>query len=212
MKTPKPFLMLAGEAMLSRSISVFQRNPRVGLIQPVLPRPHLDFFKNRLYKKHRWSKCRPAVAGGRDRQTSVYKGLQALPPDVELILIHDGVRPFVSIALTNRVLDAAARYGAALAAVQIHDTVKNASLPYFLEGTVDRRNLWLAQTPQAFHASLLREAHSQARSLNYRATDDSALVETLGHPVRIVPGSQLNLKVTTHEDLVLARALVGRTK
>jgi 2-C-methyl-D-erythritol 4-phosphate cytidylyltransferase len=108
------------------------------------------------------------------------------------------------------VLAAARRHGAALAAVPVQDTVKRVSADLFLDGTVDRRALWLAQTPQAFSVALLREAHAQARARGLEATDDAALVEALGHRVRVVPGSRLNFKVTTREDLALARLLAGR--
>lgn len=208
LKTPKPFLLLEGEAVLARTITVFQRHPRIGLIQPVIPRRHLSLFNNRLYKKYRWSKCLPPVAGGRERQDSVFYGLSTLPEDVEMIVIHDGARPLLSHDLLNRVLKAASRFGAALAAIPIQDTVKKVSLNNLVEDTVDRRNLWLAQTPQAFRANLLREAYSLARTKNIHSTDDAALVESLGHQVHIVPGSPWNLKITTRDDLALARVLV----
>ncbi|MHB8837213.1 MAG: 2-C-methyl-D-erythritol 4-phosphate cytidylyltransferase, partial [Candidatus Methylomirabilia bacterium] len=153
---------------------------------------------------------RPAVAGGRERQDSVAAGLRALPAGIDYVVIHDGARPFATAALVERVLAAARRHGAALAAVPVHDTIKRVSPDLFLDGTVDRRALWLAQTPQAFSVGLLREAHAQARAAGLEATDDAALVEALGHPVRVVPGSRLNFKITTREDLALARLLVGR--
>lgn len=208
-RTPKLFLDLAGEPVLARTISVFARSARIGLIQPVLPRTHLARFA-RLLARQRWARCRPAVAGGRERQDSVAAGLRALPPEVELVVVHDGARPFVTPRLIHRVLEEARRHGAALAAVPVHDSVKRVSAQLFLEGTVDRRTLWLAQTPQAFRAALLREAHERARRDGLEATDDAALVEALGHPVRVVPGSPLNLKITTREDLALARTRSAR--
>jgi 2-C-methyl-D-erythritol 4-phosphate cytidylyltransferase len=140
----------------------------------------------------------------------VAAGLRALPGDVEFVVIHDGARPFASTALIDRVLAEARRHGAAIAAIPVQDTVKRVSADLFLEGTVDRRALWLAQTPQAFSVALLREAHALARDSRFAGTDDAALVEALGHPVRVVPGSRLNFKITTREDLSLARMIVGR--
>jgi 2-C-methyl-D-erythritol 4-phosphate cytidylyltransferase len=140
----------------------------------------------------------------------VAAGLRALPEGVEFVVIHDGARPFAPTALVERVLAEAQRHGAAIAATPVQDTVKRATAGLFLDGTVDRRGLWLAQTPQAFSVALLREAHAMARDSRLAATDDAALVEALGHPVRVVPGSRINFKITTREDLALARMLVGR--
>jgi 2-C-methyl-D-erythritol 4-phosphate cytidylyltransferase len=207
--TPKSFLDLGGVPLLARTIDALAACRGIALIQPVLPRTHVSLFASRILARHRWERCCPAVAGGRERQDSVAAGLRALPDDVEYVLIHDGARPFVTAALAARVLAEARRHGAALAAVPVQDTVKRVSPDLFLDGTVDRRTLWLAQTPQAFQVGLLREAYARARETGAAATDDAALVEALGHPVRVVPGSSLNFKITTREDLALARALLG---
>jgi 2-C-methyl-D-erythritol 4-phosphate cytidylyltransferase len=207
--TPKTFIDLGGAPLLARTLAALSGCRGLALIQPVLPRTHVAAFASRILARHRWGICRPAVAGGRERQDSVAAGLRALPDGIEYVLIHDGARPLVTAALAAKVLAAARRHGAALAAVPVQDTVKRVSPDLFLDGTVDRRALWLAQTPQAFHVSLLREAHARAREAGLEATDDAALVEALGHPVRVVPGSRLNFKITTREDLAIARALVA---
>ena len=207
--TPKTFIDLGGVPLLARTLAALAGCRGLALIQPVLPRTHVAAFASRILARNRWGICRPAVAGGRERQDSVAAGLRALPDEIEYVLIHDGARPLVTAALAAKVLAAARRHGAALAAIPVQDTVKRVSPDLFLDGTVDRRALWLAQTPQAFHVSLLREAHARAREAGLEATDDAALVEALGHPVRVVPGSRLNFKITTREDLALARALVA---
>jgi 2-C-methyl-D-erythritol 4-phosphate cytidylyltransferase len=208
-KTPKTFLDLGGVPLLARTIALLAASRRIDLIQPVLPRTHLARFRSGILARHRWDACRPAVAGGRERQDSVAAGLRALPDDVEFVVIHDGARPFATTALVERVLAEARRHGAAIAAIPVQDTVKRVSADLFLGVTVDRRGLWLAQTPQAFSVALLREAHALARDARLAGTDDAALVEALGHPVRVVPGSRLNFKITTREDLSLARMIVG---
>jgi 2-C-methyl-D-erythritol 4-phosphate cytidylyltransferase len=210
LKTPKTFLDLGGRPLLAHTIALFAAHRRICLVQPVLPRTHLRRFQTRILDRYGWSSCRPAIAGGRERQDSVAAGLRALPEEIEYVVIHDGARPFATPALIGRVLAAARRYGAALAAVPVQDTIKKVSPDLFLDGTVDRRTLWLAQTPQAFSVGLLREAHARAREAGLQATDDAALVEALGHPVRVVPGSLLNFKITTREDLALARVLIDR--
>jgi 2-C-methyl-D-erythritol 4-phosphate cytidylyltransferase len=209
LKIPKTFVDLGGSPLLARTIALLAASRRISLILPVLPRTHLSRFRTGILARHRWAACRPAVAGGRERQDSVAAGLRALPDEVEYVVIHDGARPFATTALVDRVLAEARRHGAALAAIPVQDTVKRVSADLFLAGTVDRRSLWLAQTPQAFSVGLLREAHARARAAGLEATDDAALVEALGHPVRVVPGSRLNFKITTREDLALARSLVA---
>lgn len=212
LKTPKSFIPLAGAPLLARTIDVFHGHKQVGLIQPVLPRTQLSAFRKRFIDAYGWEKCRPAVAGGRERQDSVFLGLKALPEGVEFVIVHDAARPLVTAALISRVLLAARRHGAALAAIPLQDTVKKSTRLSLVEKTVDRRGLWIAQTPQAFRTGLLREAHSRAAARGFRATDDASLVEKLGHPVYMVTGSSLNLKVTTREDLLLARTLLGGNK
>ncbi len=144
-------------------------------------------------------------SGGQRRQDSVQRGLEAVG-DVDLVAIHDGARPLVSRTLIEACYAAAERDGAAVAAVPVRDTLKRVSADGWVGETVDRSGLWAVQTPQTFRADLIRGAY---RSLDREVTDDAAAVELLGHPVRVVPGDPRNLKLTTREDLELARALLG---
>jgi 2-C-methyl-D-erythritol 4-phosphate cytidylyltransferase len=195
--------------MILLSLKTFQRHRSVALVQPVLPRSYFPAFERRILNRYPLSKCRSPVRGGRERQDSVFNGLKALPDDIEIVVVHDAARPFVTSAVISAVISAAARDGAALAAIPAQDTLKRSDHDSLVKATVDRSRLWQAQTPQAFRTSLLREAHLSAASVGYRGTDDASLVERLGHPVRIVPGSSRNLKVTTAADMVLARALLA---
>jgi 2-C-methyl-D-erythritol 4-phosphate cytidylyltransferase len=137
----------------------------------------------------------------------VLQGLKALPPGTDIVVVHDAARPLVSQGIIGAVIRAAIRYGAALAAIPVQDTLKREGARSCVDATVERLRLWQAQTPQAFHFELLLEAHARASAEGYRGTDDASLVERLGKPVRLVRGSPRNLKVTTREDLALARAL-----
>ena len=155
-----------------------------------------------------WDKPVQVVAGGAERQESVARGLAAVAADVSLVAVHDGVRPLLEPALLDAVLAAAARHGAATAAVPVKDTVKQVR-DGWVEATPDRASLRLVQTPQAFHRALLVEAHRQAQAAGWQATDDAALVERLGHGVAVVEGAYDNLKITTAEDLLLAETLLS---
>lgn len=148
------------------------------------------------------------VPGASRRQDSVRAGLDATPPDAELVAIHDAVRPFVSTQSVAAALDAAGRLGAAIVAAPMKPTVKR------VEGgrvvaTLDRGKLWCAQTPQVFRRELLLAAWQAAERDGLAVTDDAQLLEHIGHPVAVVPGSDLNIKITTPSDLALARALLA---
>lgn len=135
-------------------------------------------------------------------------GLQALPSEAELVVVHDGVRPIITGALVRTVVEEAGRFGAAACGLPVGETVKRAR-GGIVEATVDREGLWLVQTPQAFGRTLLWEAHEKARRDGFVGTDDAVLVERLGVPVRMVPGLVDNLKITTPQDLARARGLVA---
>jgi len=148
-----------------------------------------------------------AVAGGEVRADSVRSGLSALGA-VDVVLVHDAARPFATPALARAVAEAAAARGAALAALAATDTVKRAKGDRLVEETLDRRSVWLAQTPQGFRTSILRRAFEAAGASASEATDECQLVERLGEPVVLVPGEAANFKITGAEDLARARAIV----
>jgi 2-C-methyl-D-erythritol 4-phosphate cytidylyltransferase len=149
------------------------------------------------------------VAGGRTRQDSVWLALQAAPEDAEIVVVHDAVRPLITRRLIDAVVAAAAEAGAAICALPIAETVKRVR-GELVEATLDRSELWTVQTPQAFRADILREAHEKARRDGVVGTDDAVLVERLGHPVRVVRGLVENVKITTPEDLRRARRAARR--
>jgi 2-C-methyl-D-erythritol 4-phosphate cytidylyltransferase len=145
---------------------------------------------------------------GDERQQSVASGLTLVDSRCELVVVHDAVRPLVAAAAIAACIETARVSGAAILAAAVADTVKRAVDGVVTE-TVARADLWLAQTPQVFRADLLRRAHAEAARLGILATDDAALVERLDVPVRIVPGSHINRKITTPDDLAWAEAMVA---
>lgn len=149
------------------------------------------------------------VEGGDYRQDSVAAALAQLPADTDLVVVHDAVRPFVAPALIEKVLEAAAKDGAAIAALPVTDTVKQIDRTR-VSGTLPRERIALAQTPQAFRYDLLKEAFARAEADGYHGSDEAVLVERLGHPVAVVAGSDRNIKITKPADLELARFLLGQ--
>lgn len=212
----KQFLCLAGLPILVHTLTVFERHPRIDAIVLVCREEEQDFCRKEIVEKFNLKKVVAVVAGGDERQQSVYNGLQALPPDTELVVVHDGARPFVSAEVIDRTLEGAfealerGACAAAIAAVPVKDTIKEAGPGGVVAGTPDRTRLWQVQTPQVFAAGLLREAHDQARRDGFAGTDDGALVEHLGRPVQLVPGTYENIKITTAEDLAIGEAILKR--
>lgn len=202
---PKAFLRLDGTTLLERALRAFTSHPGVGRVVVAVQDP---VEAGRLLG--------PAadgvllVRGGEERQDSVRLALDALrPSDAEVVLVHDAARPLVSRALIDAVIAAAAEHGAAIPVLPATETVKRLAEDGRIEATLPRRTLRLAQTPQGFRASVLREAHARAARDGFQGTDDAELVERTGIRPAAVPGSPGNLKITTPQDLVLAASLLA---
>jgi 2-C-methyl-D-erythritol 4-phosphate cytidylyltransferase len=201
----KPLAPLAGRPLFTWSLAALQRCSAIAGIVLVGPVARLrDLLAA---SGQSGAKIVAWTEGGRERQHSVGRGLHVLPAEFTTVAVHDCARALVSPELIARVVADAMEHGAALAAVPVEDSLKRVTLQT-VEATVPRAGLWRAQTPQAFRREWLEEAH---RTVKGNATDDAALVEALGHPVRITPGDPLNFKITTRQDLELAEAwLAGR--
>ena len=206
---PKQYLTLADEPILCRALRVFDRCEAIDAICLVVPESDLTFCRRRLLPSIGLGKTITLVAGGVERHQSVYNGLQAMAAQTEIVVIHDGVRPFVVPAQIRACIDGARRFGACILATPARDTVKRADSSNLIIETLDRQCIWLAQTPQAFRYLLIREGHESARREGCGATDDAVLVERMGKPVKIVEGSPLNIKITSPEDLKVAVAMLA---
>jgi 2-C-methyl-D-erythritol 4-phosphate cytidylyltransferase len=145
--------------------------------------------------------------GGRERQDSVANGLDDLPPEVRVVVVHDAARPLVTDAVIDRVISAARAGQAAVAALPVVDTLKLVDADGRIVRTVDRAGLWRAQTPQAFPRAILERAHADARAAHVSATDDAALLERIGEPVFVVRGTERAMKITEEPDFARADAL-----
>ncbi len=202
---PKQFLRLGDVPILVASVRAFERLPEVREVVVAAPAVYVA-RTTRLLTRAGCRKVSCVIAGGRERQDSVRLGLEHLSAVPDVILVHDAARPLVTAKVIRRVIAAAKQYGAAVAGVQVIDTIKLEGKKRFSTKTLPRHLLWAVQTPQGFLFSLFRHAHVRAAAAGVLGTDDAALVERLGIPVRIVEGDRRNIKITTREDLALARA------
>lgn len=204
---PKQFLALGGEPLVVHSLRILQRSPVIDQIILAVPQADLDYCLNDLAVRFGFSKIRRVVAGGKERQDSVRHALEHVPEDTQLVVVHDAVRPFLTEHMVTEVVEAARREGGAIIALPMRDTVKQVGMEHRIERTVDRKPLWLAQTPQAFRRDWLLNAHRKAHAEGVHATDDAFLFEWAGHPVVVVEGSGENIKVTRPEDMVIGEAI-----
>lgn len=199
----KQFVTLQGSPILIHTIRRFDRCPSVSEIVVALRADDIEWFEAAL-SYERFAKEVRFVAGGDSRQESVANALAALAPDVDLVAVHDAVRPFTSVEMIEAVISTAAETGAAILGVVPVDTVKQVHL-HEIRSTIPREHLVLAQTPQVFRVALLREAFAKAFAENFIGTDEASLVERLESvPVSVVPGSERNIKITKASDLGLA--------
>ena len=205
-RKPKQLIDIGGGTMLHHSVSAFYRHPRVSDIVVVLPKeiPSFAFLTAGLDGVAHRPSVR-VVHGGERRQDSVANGFDAVGPETEVVLVHDAARPFVSAELIDRTIDAAARHGAAIAALQSRDTVKRVDASGAIVDTIPRETVYLAQTPQGFRREVLARAIATGRS-GVEATDEAALAERAGYTVHVVDGDPGNVKITTEADLMAARA------
>lgn len=207
---PKQFIEVAGRPILIHTLQLLDACPLIHAIILVIPDEHRDLVQ-RLLSEFPVEKLCDIVAGGKERQDSVRNGLKSVPKSTKMVLVHDGVRPMVSIQKVKEVIRGAERHGAAILAVPIKDTVKSVTHGR-VNHTVDREKLWAVQTPQVFHVSLLQKAYSDAESNGWDATDDAGFVEMSGHDVYVVQGEDSNIKITTPDDLRFAEMILGATQ
>lgn len=209
-KRKKNYLVLCGLPVLARTLKAFDECAMIDEVIVVVQAGDAAFCRDSIVKEYGIKKASSIVPGGLTRQASVGCGLKRAA-DSSIIVVHDGARPFVTPALIEETIRAAKKYGAAVAGVRPKDTVKevfkrNSSV----KCTLDRENLRLIQTPQAFRTEILLDAHGEAEARGLTATDESSLIEAMGLKVFVVEGSYENIKITTGEDLVMGECIVKR--
>jgi 2-C-methyl-D-erythritol 4-phosphate cytidylyltransferase len=202
---PKQLLNIGGQPMLKLTIEKFQTCDFIHDIIVVVPESEIDQYQKYIRVQWHCQRIKSIVAGGHERHHSVMNGLNDIDSDTEIVLIHDGARPFVKHIVIKNVIENAAKYGAAIPGLTPKDTIKMHHQNKIVK-TLDRETLIAVQTPQAFRKQVIFRAYENARYQNNYSTDDSALLETLNLDTVIVPGDYRNIKITSPEDLVVADA------
>jgi len=206
----KQYLLVDNRPLVSHTIEVFDECNIIDEIFLVVPKEDFVFCNENILNQQNFQKKVNLVPGGDRRQDSVYNGLLAIDNiiDDSIVVIHDGVRPFIRSEQLTECITCATDYDACIFGIPAYDTLKRVNNSGFIENTIERNTIWLAQTPQAFKYNLIRRAHENAIRTRINGTDDAMLVEQLGIKVKVVTGSRCNVKITTKEDLLLARAMV----
>ncbi|MBI4208263.1 MAG: 2-C-methyl-D-erythritol 4-phosphate cytidylyltransferase [Deltaproteobacteria bacterium] len=206
--TLKQFLKLDQRWIVHHALEAFISTNLFEQVILALPASHVQSIRKDLQNKVPSSIRFETVRGGATRQESVEKGLGAIQSPCNLVLVHDGVRPFPSRKLIESVVEVAQDQIAAIPVIPVRDTVKQLDKQGHVLKTIPREDFWMAQTPQGFHYTVLKNAHAWGQEKEYKGTDDATLIEKMGIPVKTVPGEVTNIKITTPEDFELAKRLL----
>ncbi len=207
----KPYIELCGKPILAHTLFKLSKNRHITEIIVVVNKKRINIFRRKIIDRFKITKVR-IVVGGKERKDSVFNALKSVSGEIDYILIHDAVRPFINNNLIETSLKAAQRFGACVVAVPVKATLKYLGRSDSIRYTPDRRDFWEAQTPQVFKRNLIEKAYKKAGKKKINITDDSMLVEQFGVRPKVVRGSYDNIKITTQEDLELAKILCrGRT-
>ena len=200
----KPFIPISGKHILAYTIEKFEKCKLIDKIYLIVSPEEKEACHKNIILKYNFSKVQELVDGGETRQDSVYNGIKALDKDTDIVVIHDGARPLVEEAIIRDSIEKAQKYGAAITAIPIKDTIKKSKNNFFINKTLNRENIWRAQTPQTFKYDIILSAYRQAYKEKYFTTDDAAIVERYGHKVKLIIGSEENIKITTPFDIIVA--------
>lgn len=203
----KQFLKIGDKEVIAHTIDKFYDNKNIGEIIVVIREDEKEFFEKNIINKYGYKNIKIAF-GGAERQDSVYNGLKKIEKDCEIVLIHDGARPFVTNEIIEKSIICGKEYKSAIVGVPVKDTIKIVNKNNDVCNTPNRDTLWSIQTPQVFDYSLIMKAYEKASKDGYYGTDDSMLMEYLGYNVKVVEGSYNNIKITTPEDLKIAEEIL----
>ncbi|HXY62318.1 MAG TPA: 2-C-methyl-D-erythritol 4-phosphate cytidylyltransferase [Nitrospirota bacterium] len=206
----KQFLTLGDKPMLAHTLLVFQRASEIDEIIPILSQEDMENCLHEVIEQYHITKVKTLVVGGKERQDSVSHGLRKLEKDASIVVVHDGVRPFVTTGMIKETVDLAKKGECVAVGVPIKDTIKEVDNKGVVRNTLERNKLWAIQTPQTFPLKILLRAYEESYKNKTYGTDDATLVERSGGKVRVIMGSYENIKITTPEDLFLAEEILKR--
>ncbi|MGM0395745.1 MAG: 2-C-methyl-D-erythritol 4-phosphate cytidylyltransferase [Bacillota bacterium] len=206
-KINKQFIVIDNKPILAHTIEKFESCKYVDEIVVVSKEQEVDYCRKEIVRKYGYRKVTNIIKGGKERQDSIYNGIMALNERTDIVLTHDGARPFVRMESIVNGIKGALEHGACVVGVPLKDTIKVIEEDNLVHHTPNRALLWAAQTPQCFRIKLLKEGYEYAIAEGILGTDDSSLVEKKGYPVKMILGTYDNIKITTPEDLVVAESI-----
>lgn len=208
----KQYLILKEKPILAHTIDVFEKSPLIDEIILVVSEHEHKLCREKIIERYNYKKVKKLVSGGKERQNSVLKGIEAVNKDTQIVLVHDGARPLITKEIIKDCVVSAKKYGAASAGVPIKETIKIMGKGKFVKYTPKREDVWVTQTPQAFFIDVIKKAHKFAIEQDVLGTDDAMLVEHMGADVKMVEGNYENIKITTPDDLITAEAILNHKK
>lgn len=206
----KQYILLVDKPIIAHTIEVFENMILIDEIILVVGKSEIDLVKENIIYKYNFKKVVKVVEGGEERQDSVYNGLKVVNKDCNIVLIHDGARPFVTSSIIEESINIVKDVGACVVAVRVKDTIKVVDKNMEVDYTPNRDTLWAVQTPQTFKYKLILEAYEKLQANNIKVTDDAMLIEKLGRTVKIIEGSYENIKITTPGDLILGEGILRK--
>jgi len=206
-KINKQFIAIDGKPILAHTIEKFEKCRYIDEIILVSKEEEIEYCRKEIVRKYKFNKVANIIRGGKERQDSIYNGILALNERTNIVLTHDGARPFIKIENIKDGILGVVENGACVVGVPVTDTIKVVKEDSNIESTPKRSMLWAAQTPQCFYKDLLIKGYESAIKEGFSGTDDSSIVERIGYDVKMIMGSYDNIKITTPEDIVLAESL-----
>lgn len=210
--TNKQFLLLDNKPIIVRTLQIFEECRPVDGVYLVVNQKDLPVMQEEILETYKFNKVLKLVIGGRLRQDSVRNGLEAIENPCDIVIIHDGARPFVSPSFVEKGIFLMEMFDAVIPALPVKDTIKTVSKEGFVMKTLERDSLWNVQTPQTFKYELILKAYREGMNKKLYGFDDATFLEHMGKKVKVIEGSPYNIKITTPEDLIIAKGMLSQLK